>query len=92
MKYPELLMQMGQGQIRPVYLFHGEEGFLMEEAIERLKKAVLTPGFEDLKYHLLTGSSIRPAGVIQACQTLPFLSTRRLVVVREIEAMAGSEA
>jgi DNA polymerase-3 subunit delta len=92
MKYPELLIQIGQGQIRPVYLFHGEEGFLMEEAIERLKKAVLTPGFEDLNYHLLSGSSTRPAGVIQVCQTLPFFCTKRLVVVREIEAMAGSEA
>ena len=92
MKYPELLIQIGQGKIHPVYLFHGAEGFLIEEAIEKLKGSVLAPGFEDLHYHLFTGPSIRPPDIIQMCQTLPFLSSRRLVVVREIEGMAGSEA
>jgi DNA polymerase-3 subunit delta len=91
MKYPELLTQIGQGQIYPVYLFHGAEGLLMEEALKKLKESVLTPGFEDLNYHLFTGSSIRPPDIIQACQTLPFLSSKRLVVVRDIESMAGSE-
>ncbi len=92
MKYSELLIQIGQGKLRPVYLFHGEEGFLMEEAISKLKKAVLAPGFEDLNYHLLTGSSARPAEIIHLCQTLPLFSKGRLVVVRDVEALSGSEA
>lgn len=75
MKYPELINQIGQDKTRPIYFFHGEEGFLIEEAIARLKKSILTPGFEDLNYHLLNGSSTRPAEIIHQCQTLPFLSS-----------------
>jgi DNA polymerase-3 subunit delta len=97
MKYSELLIQIGQGKIRPVYLFHGEEGFLMEEAISKLKKAILAPGFEDFNYHLLAGPSAGPAEIIHLCQTLPFFSgsphqMKRLVVVRDVEVLSGSEA
>jgi DNA polymerase-3 subunit delta len=128
MKYQEFMIQIGQGKLRPVYLFHGEEGFLMEEAVARLKKAILAPGFEDLNYHLLNASSTRPAEIVHLCQTLPFFSSeplawpgraqdqspgsasdwagpggigseanrpphtmRRLVVVRDIEVLSGSE-
>ena len=91
MRYRELIIQIERGQVQPVYLFHGEEGFLIEEAIARLKKAILIPGSEDLNYHLLSGSSTRIADIIHPCQTLPLLSTRRLVVVREAEALSGSE-
>ena len=85
------MIQIEQGQIQPVYFFHGEEAFLIEEAIARLKKAILTSGLEDLNYHLLSGPSTRIADIIHQCQTLPLLSTRRLVVVREAEALSGSE-
>ena len=84
--------QVHQGQIQPVYLFHGEEGFLIEEAIARLRTAILTPGLEDFNYHLLSGPSSRIADIIHQCQTLPVISRRRLVVVREAEALSGSEA
>jgi DNA polymerase-3 subunit delta len=122
MKYPELMIQVGQGNLRSVYLFHGEEGFLMEQALSRLKTAILEPGFEDFNYHLLSGTSTRPAEIIHLCQTLPFFSSeplaspgrargmgasedpslpqphgpphqmKRLVVVRDVEALSGSEA
>lgn len=84
-------MQIQQGQIKPVYFFHGEEGFHIEEAITRLKKAILTSGLEDLNYHLLSGPSARTDEVIHLCQTLPIFCTRRLVVVREVEAVSGLE-
>ena len=92
MRVRELMIQIEQGQIQPVYFFHGEEGFLIEEAIARLKKTILTPGLEDFNYHLFSGPSTRIADIIHQCQTLPVFSTRRLVVVRGAEALSGSEA
>lgn len=92
MKYQEFLTQIQRRQIKPVYFLNGGEELLVEEAITRLKKALLTPGFEDLNYHLLYGPSSKPAEIIHLCQTLPVLSSHRLVVVKELESLPGSEA
>lgn len=80
-----------RGQIEPVYFFHGEEKFLMEQALSALKRAVLTQGFEDFNYHPLDGQTAKVPDLLTLCQTLPLFSERRLVVVRDVELLTESE-
>jgi DNA polymerase-3 subunit delta len=59
------------------YLFHGNDEFTMREELGRLRTA---GGFEH-NQDSFAGEEADLAGIIVTCETLPFLSTRRLVVV-----------
>ncbi|MEO7000852.1 MAG: DNA polymerase III subunit delta [Ktedonobacterales bacterium] len=59
------------------YLFHGTDEFSAHEELRRLR---VTGGF-DLNQDTHTGDEIDLAQIRAACDTLPFLSERRLVVV-----------
>jgi DNA polymerase-3 subunit delta len=83
------------GKIAPVYLIHGEEAFLKEEAVASLREAVLGPGGEQSSPWSLTaleGGSTTLSEILDAARTLPMLSSRRLVLVKDAERIRDSEA
>jgi DNA polymerase-3 subunit delta len=59
------------------YLFHGPDEFSMREELARLRRG------GDFEYNedVFAGAEADLATIIAACDTLPFLSARRLVVV-----------
>lgn len=66
---------------RPVYVVHGDDAFLRREAIRLIRHLVL-PGEEDeLAIARFAGESATLADVIDELRTLPFFTSRRLVVV-----------
>ena len=64
-----------------IYLIHGEEEFLRAEALQRLKAALDSPDTADLNTVRLDGRKIALGELQQACDTVPFLAPRRLVIV-----------
>lgn len=78
--------QIKGGDIAPVYLFTGPEAFVKEQALARLREALLPAGLEAMNETTFEGYA--PAqSIIEAAETLPFLSERRLVVVRDWPAL-----
>lgn len=59
------------------YLYHGSDEFSMREELARLRD---TGGFE-LNVDVFVGGEAELAAILATCDTLPFLSERRLVVV-----------
>lgn len=64
-----------------IYLVHGEEEFLRAEALSRIKASLGDPETTDLNTAWLDGRKATLADIQMACDALPFLSEKRLVVV-----------
>lgn len=76
----------------PSYLFLGEEDFLKEEAIEKLKAKFLDSTTKELNYSVFYSKEkdFSVNGLLDSLSTLPFLSKKRLVVLKDAEALTTS--
>lgn len=73
--------------LKPVYLIYGSEELLLERAEKRLRDRLAAVADLDFNMETFDGSSAAVADVINAANTLPFMSDRRLVVVHHVDAM-----
>lgn len=71
-----------RGVVAPVYLFYGEETYLRDLALARLKQYFEQGGQTGLDVDLIEGEAMEPAEVAARAETLPFFAARRLVVVK----------
>jgi DNA polymerase-3 subunit delta len=78
-----------KGAWSPVHVLVGPERFLIDRAVELLRRATLgdgPPGFNDDVFH---GQGLDGGRVVAACRTLPMMAAARFVLVREADAMAA---
>ena len=75
------------GKAQGAYLFDGPEENIKAAALEALRKALLPEGMEELNESVMDNPPTD--AVIAACETLPFLADKRLVVIREHPALTG---
>lgn len=73
--------------LKAIYLIHGPEELLLEQAVERLKKRLSAVADLDFNLDVFDGESVSSDEVIAAANTLPFMSDRRLVIVRRADRM-----
>jgi|GEM_PF-2556681 len=92
--YKELLNELNKGVVRQFYIFAGDEEFLKEEALTRIKKLLIKPGWESFNYYTNTGEEILESGIgtlLNICNTVPFFSNKRLVVIRRADKLCKME-
>lgn len=88
MKPDELVRQVDRQQIAPVYFLHGDDDFSKEEVLQHLRHAVVEPGTEAFSLDTLTGGETDGATILTLAATLPMLSPRRVVVVKEFQRLS----
>ena len=86
LKYPDLISSLKQGKILPLYLFFGEEEFLIQEALDLIIKKVVEPGARDFNFNALYCRDTTASEIVNLCQTLPFMSEKRLVIAKDVDA------
>ena len=74
-----------------LYLFHGEEAYLREYYVGRLKQALLPPGLEDFNLHTAQGKDCSAEWIEQAVDCLPMMSQRTLVLVTDFDLYGQGE-
>lgn len=67
-----------------LHLFHGEDEFSRSEALAALKAQVAEGGLGDINITLLDGRRVAYGELANACNTLPFLTANRLVIVEDL--------
>ncbi len=73
--------------IAPVYLVHGAESLLRDEALKAICAAVLDPDLAEFNDDRFEGPSTGADALLSACQMLPMMAQRRLVVVRQADKL-----
>lgn len=87
MDYKEFTSALNNKQLHGAYLFEGVEENIKTATLSLLRKGLIPDGFGDLNESLLDNPST--GEIISACETLPFASDQRLVIVRELSALSG---
>jgi len=91
MEYMDLFKLIKKGKLGSLYLFYGPEEFTKEEALNRIIE-VLVPNIRDMNYQMIDGTETSADDIIAASETLPFLSEKRLVVVKNYPGLSGKKA
>lgn len=93
-RMPELspdqaIREAGAGELRPVYVVHGEERHHRRRVVEAMRGAALGPQGESagasLNEDIFEASEVDVAAVLAAARTLPMFGSRRLVMLRGVE-------
>ncbi len=71
-------------KLKPVYLIYGRERLLLEEAVARLTRRLADHADLDFNHDIFRGGVDEPEAIVAAAQTLPFMSEKRLVVIRDV--------
>lgn len=82
MSYKAFANDLKGGTAKKVYLLYGQEYYLLDKAKELLKATVVT-AFPELNYNALDGEALTVEQLQNACETFPFGSEKKLVVVRQ---------
>ncbi len=75
-------------EYKPVYLIVAEQDMLLNQAVDALKTSVAEVADLDFNLETFEGESFNADDVVAACNTLPFVSERRLVIVRGIDKLS----
>lgn len=80
--------------MKPVYLIVSDQRMLVDQAVDRLRNRVAEQADLDFNSESFDAEHADPDAIISACNTLPFGSDKRLVLVRGIEksSKAGLDA
>jgi DNA polymerase-3 subunit delta len=91
LKYHDLIASLKQGKLLPLYLFYGEEEFLIQEALDIIIKKVVEPGTRDFNFNSLYCRDTPASEIVNLAQTLPFMSEKRLVIARDFDALKAAD-
>jgi DNA polymerase III subunit delta len=72
---------------RAVYILHGEESLLVQEALEEIKKYGLPQTAVDFNLDVFTGKDTTATKVADAARMLPAFAPRRMVIVKDADKL-----
>jgi DNA polymerase-3 subunit delta len=66
-----------------LYVLHGDDEFTRSEQLAKWKRKLGEPPIASLNTTVLNGRKLRVPELVQACDAVPFLGSRRLVIVED---------
>ncbi len=72
----------------PILLLFGEEEFLLESAYEKLISSMFPNRANEFDFEVFDGESANLESVVDSCLSYPFISEKRVVVVKNFELLA----
>lgn len=90
MNYGEFLKAIKTGNIGNIYLFKGHEDYLMKDLVLRLKDKYIDQSLETLNYIEIDNRRSDFETILDACETLPFMSEKKIVVITDIMELIGN--
>lgn len=79
----ELKEQIKTNSISSVYMIYGEESYLKEYYVKKLKSAVVEPTFADFNLHEYEGRDTSINEILQDAEMLPMMAERSFLLVHD---------
>jgi DNA polymerase-3 subunit delta len=89
LKPPDLQKDIKAG-IRPVYLVHGDEPFLIDECRDMIERAALAGAIPQFNQDVFLARESDAEDVVASCRTMPVMADRRVVLVKDVNAWKTS--
>ncbi|WP_238883260.1 DNA polymerase III subunit delta [Clostridium sp. YIM B02551] len=90
-KLNELEREIKSNNIKNSYILAGTDEALMKETIDNISQKVLSDDLKDFNYIKLDGVNITSETIINACETLPFMSDKKVVIIYRANFLKGSK-
>lgn len=84
LNYKDFINEINKDILKPAYIFIGQEEYLMNDSINRLKKKYKN-SFEEMNFINIEGKDGDLDILINACETLPFMSDKKIVILKDVK-------
>lgn len=78
-------------QFAPLYLFCGEESYLIEEVIDALIEYAVDPSMKEFNFDLIHGNETDGKKIVSLASSYPMMADRRVVIVKDFDRVSGKE-
>lgn len=82
MEIETLKKQIKTGNLKSIYFFFGEEQYLLNSAVEAIRKKLIAPGTEDFNLFIFSGRNVSVAEIIETAEQFPQMSEKKLILVK----------
>ena len=89
--YMDIVKDVQAGKFAPVYLLMGDEDYYIDNLSQYVLDKALAPEERDFNYDLLYGAETRANNIISIARQFPMMAERRVVMVREFQALPDKE-
>ncbi len=86
----EFISQVSSGDIKPVYIFTGDQSHLIDKALHEIRAKVLGAE-DDINYVIFHGDTVSGDEVLESASTVPMFSSGKIVVVKNAEKLKAKE-
>ncbi len=88
MTYEAIISDLKAAKYSPIYLLHGEEAYFIDKISQYIEAHVLSEGEKAFNQILMYGKEVTTTQVIDIARQYPMMSERRVVVIKEAQAMS----
>ena len=88
MEIISILKAVEQQKIDPVYLFHGEEYFLIAQVVSKIKELLVSGPMAEFNYSRKKASELSGAAIVAEAKSLPMMAPKRLIIIDDCEKTA----
>lgn len=89
--YRKLRADIAAGTVGSVYIFYGEEGYLREDCLRSLRKALVPAGFEEFNSHRVEGKDLTVQALAEMAEAMPMMAERTLIIVTDFDIFGMNE-
>ena len=90
--YEKFIASMKSGQIGNLYIFHGEERYLLEHSLVDIRRRLCPGGLDGFNYKRFEGKEIRVDDLDDAINILPVFAERTLIEVHDFDVFKGKKS
>jgi len=89
-RFDQILSDIDDGKLLPVYVFFGPNTTAVEQGIAKLKRKIVIDD-NDFAYQVIRGDEASGAAILDAARTLPMLASQQLIIVRQADALSAED-
>lgn len=83
MDYKKIFKDIKDGKEKSLYLFYGRENYLIDKVLKKIQGIYINGNNKSFNYIVIDGENIQVDSLIDACETVPFIGEKRIVIVKE---------
>jgi len=91
MNYLDIFEEIKKDKVSGIYLFYGEEEYVKDQALAQVIKSFFPRGMQEFNLNMIDAANKDIKDILNACDTLPFMVPKKLVVVKDFPITAAKK-
>ena len=89
--YTDFEASLKSGKIGNLYIFYGDERYLLERSLESLRAIICTDGLDSFNYKRFEGKTLSTEALEDAVNTLPAFADRTMIEIHDYDIFKGDQ-